>query len=273
MEIKKLLKPYNETHSIKEVVFALYFTQLVEDFTSWENLQAKMHLKSFDKLEKLSGIKYTFNSKDLDMKPEDSGRIGLVWKKSHDTSSIKQLLQLRNLDVQGQCILSFHELGYIRWANFKEEYLNILNDICSDKTISDIPVSALNLTYIDEFSWIDDSPIQLNKVFKETSSYLSEYFFRSHFPSIEIAAMINKEDSNEFLTERLLIDIQQTLPHTTIVITHTIASSLEKTQSLAEFYKNSIDEYLENTHTYNKTTLSNLLTDEVQSLIQLPKTL
>jgi uncharacterized protein (TIGR04255 family) len=274
MGIEKLLRPYNEQHSIKEVVFTLYFTQLIEDFTSWEEFHKEMNVKGFEKIEKLNGIKYTINTADLsDIQSQNSGLIGIIWKKYQDSDSIKQSLQVRNLEAQDHGILSFHELSYVRWANFKKDYLDIIKNICLYKNIGSLAISALNLTYIDEFTWIGDEPIQLDKIFNQKSSYLSEYFFKNHFPSIDIAAMISEDDSKEFLTERLVIDIQHTQPFPTFVIAHTIASSLENVGSLSNFYESSIDAYLEKTHAYNKQTLFNLLVDDVRTLIQFPKSI
>lgn len=271
MKIEELLKPYNEAHSIKEVVFTLYFSQLVEDFTPWEKLQDQMFNRGFNKFEKLSQKKYTLNSEDLKMKSEDAGRIGVLWKKQDETSTIKQLLQLRNIEPQNQALLFFHELSYVRWINFKEEYLNIIKEISLSESIGKNYVYAVNLTYIDEFTWIDTNPIQLNRIFKKDSPYLSKYFFDSKFPSIEIAAMKNDADSQKLLTERLAIDIQPTLPDSTILISHTIASSLSDKTTLFDFNKADLDSYLEKTHEYNKRALRELLCEDVQDLVKLPK--
>jgi hypothetical protein len=270
MNIEKQLRSYNKEHSIKEVVFTLFFAQPVEELSLWEKLQERISSKGFEKLERLSAPKYTINSQNpAEIQAEDTVIAGLAWqKKNPNTSSLKQSIQIRNLEEQS--FLSFHELAYERWANFKEDYLDVINEICSESLSNEIFVTGLNLTYIDEFEWLGDYPIQLETVFKQTSSYLPRYFFSSHFPSIDIAALIN-DDNSEFLTERIAIDIQKTFPNPTIVITHTIASSFENNETLVIFYKENLKLYLEKTHAFNKKTLTDLLTLEVQALINLPK--
>lgn len=270
MNIEEKLRAYNKEHSIKEVVFTLFFAHSIDDFSAWEKLQEKISRKGFEKPERLSATKYTITSQNpIEIQTEDTKMAGLVWqKKDLDTSALKQSVQIRNLEEQS--FLSFHELTYKRWINFKEDYLGIIHEICSELLSNEILVTGLNLTYIDEFEWLGGFPVQLNTVFEETSSYLSEYFFKSHYPSIDIAALINEDNSTEFLSERLAIDIQKTLPNPTIVITHTIASSLENPQTLAVFCNENINDYLEKTHSFNKKTLIDLLRVDVQSLIKLP---
>ena len=272
MNIENLLRPYNKEHSIKEVIFTLFFTLPIEDYSSLkENLQTRFSKQDFEEPENISVIKYKINSENpTTIQSDNAVRVGLLWqKKNKDTSSIKQSFQIRNLEEQS--FISFHELSYKRWVNFKEDFLNILSDICSENIVDNFIVAGLNLTYIDEFEWIGDSNLDLNQIFKNDSSYLPKYFFNSHYPSVDIAALINEDESTEFLSERIAIDIQKTLPNSTIVITHTVASTLEDPQNLDAFFREKIDFYLEKTHEFNKKTLDNLLTLDVQSLIHLPK--
>jgi hypothetical protein len=272
MNIENLLRPYNKEHSIKEVIFTLFFTHPIEDYSSLkENFQKILSKRDFEEPETISVIKYKINSENpTTIQSDNAVKIGFLWqKKNKDTSSIKQSFQIRNLEEQS--FISFHELSYKRWANFKEDFIDILSDICKESIGDNLIVAGLNLTYIDEFEWIGESKLALNQIFKNDSSYLPQYFFNSHYPSVEIAALINEDESTEFLSERIAIDIQKTLPNSTILITHTVASTLEEPKTLNAFFKEKIDFYLEKTHEFNKKTLENLLTLDVQSLIHLPK--
>lgn len=270
MHIDKLIRPYSEKHSIKEVVFTMYFDQSIDDFSTLSNLSEKVNKKQFIQPIQLSSVTYEINTGNpTDIKSKDETRIGFLWqKKNNDTSSIKQSIQIRN--ANDQSFLSFHELEYERWQNFKNDYLAIIDDVCNIPFSDNQTLAAFNLTYIDEFIWISDDSIDLNLIFNHSSDYLPAYFFDSFYPNIDIAAIKSEPNSAETLTERLAIDIQRTLPNPVITISHTVAITLAEVQDLIYFCQNHLEAYLEKTHAFNKNTLSNLLNTEVQTLIHLP---
>ena len=172
---------------------------------------------------------------------------------------------LQGINDKKRNYFSFHELNYVRWADFLDSYKKILKTI--EKIHTEIFLTGLSLHYIDEFIWCEETPIDLTRII-EAKDYFPQNFMKSksgylvNTREIENAGVNKIFDRIELL---LTSDISKN-----IVISHNQNVLFDNLVELKKAEaKEDIIQNFNLLHKNNKNFLGSILLPEVKKLIGL----
>jgi uncharacterized protein (TIGR04255 family) len=156
--------PYSKKHSIKEASAAIFLSAPLEDPKAFIDFaDDSKHITSlFDKKRLIRKRQQSFESANeaAESNGESSENkdtvAGFSLVQTDDSEEVLSLFQGINESTQKNYI-SFHELSYNRWANFKEKLLGILDFFTP--LLNNYSVNAIGLTYKDEFVSNDNTPL------------------------------------------------------------------------------------------------------------------
>ncbi len=265
-DILDQLIPVRKQHSIKETVLSFF---LANSLIKPEGFHAliKEQLNDFQKFDIIQGIGFQFTEaggqETISKIPNKNVGFRFYKFENGQTSAV---LEGGDQTESGRTHISFHDLDYHRWADFRGKfvkYIKILSDFRSD-----LFTTAFSLHYIDEFHWTGNSGVPIAQIFNAKSSFLPIVFFKG---KNSIFLIITQKEINNFIYyERLEIRIDENRPQPLITISHNITQPLNDEIILADFIIDSNQlSVIDQAHNYNKSTLKSILTSEVCKKINL----
>lgn len=235
-------------HPIEEVIFSVFVHQPIARLDKFFALQDKLHFNQVQQQENFIDSQKVFTGLEF----------GLI----NEKGQIQKLLQIKN--KKSSSLISFHELAYTRWAEFKpfilEKVLFYLNEIHRG-----LYIDAISLTYIDTFRW--ENPIEaipLKEIFNEDALPKSLYNSNDIF-----TLSLNKisQKNNREYNDQLDIDvrkIRETEPYTKLSVIHTV-NLLAYTEDLGDILASSwIEQSLEFAHQINKEKMKELFKENIR---------
>jgi uncharacterized protein (TIGR04255 family) len=269
MSITASLKPINPKHSIKEAVISIFLAQPVIKPERFLGLLESDFKDKFQKGEILSHAQYKFSTNTKNRIPEFEPSSIDKNAGFRFTSFIngKQAYVLQGLNEVNRQFISFHTFQYERWQGFFEEFQNCIETLSNFQ--SGIFVAAYSIHYIDEFKWESNNEIPTREIFQVESEILPKAFFDSYDTNFTINRTLNSIVFPMF--ERLEIKVENN-SNSPIVISHNITYTLSDFRELKDIVvSRDLYDKLQIMHEENKNTLSRLLAEDVQRLINLPK--
>ncbi len=260
------LIPARKQHSIKEAVISFFLVNSLVKPEGFHTL-IKDQLNDFQKFDIIQRIGFQFREAEgqetLNKIP--SSNIGFRFHK-FENGQTSAVLEGENQKELGRTHISFHDLDYHRWADFRNnfvKYIQILSDFRSD-----LFTTAFSLHYIDEFYWTGDGKAPVVQIFNAKSSFLPPVFFESEN---SVYLITTQKEVNGFIYyERLEIRIDENRPQPLITISHNITQPLNDEIMLADFITDSNQlAVIDQAHNYNKSTLKSIFTSEVCEKINL----
>jgi len=264
MSLNNYIYPVKGKHSIREVVISLFLLNPILKPERFETLISSGYKDVFQKFERVSQFQVQFH-KDKDankaqFKHEQNAGFKFV---SFRDGKIDRVLQ--GINEPQRTFISFHNLNYDRWLPFLEDYKNNITALAEVQ--SDIFIKAFSLHYIDELVWIDEkNPINKNLILKNNSEKIPGDFFTSQNPSFSLISEKTIAHSKYF--DRLEVGVNS-MPKPSIVISHNITENLESEIQLSALFHSDFEQKIEDMHSYNKEMLTNILQEDVQTLIGL----
>lgn len=262
-ELKDYLHPSNDSHSVKEAVISLFFDKPIQKPESFESLLKNGLSKYFDSFDTENQVQFQLSNKIEELsknQPQVKKDVGFRFSNIKN-GKVANVLQARN-EINRQFI-SYHTLAYDDWDIFFQDFLDISKNI--GKVQPELCVQAFSLHYIDEFNWSKDIKIDLQKIFREESNYLSKAFFKSKLVNYNLTTI----NENPEYFDRLDISRSE-LKNCVLSISHNLTRKLEYSSPLTELLEGKLlTEVLEDAHDKNKKLLLDMLTKEVCELIKL----
>lgn len=258
-----ILRPSNESHSVKEAVITLFFDGPISNPESFESLLKNGLSKYFESFNPENQVQIQFTNQGNEIAqspPELKKDVGFRFS-SFRKGKLATVLQARN--EVGRHFMSYHTLVYDDWDEFFPVFLEIAARISAFQP--GISVQAFSLHYIDEFNWSKETDIELDRIFREDSDYLPKSCFKSRLLNYNLTTL---NDDPEYF-DRLDISRTESI-HQVLTISHNLTRSLDKTEPLSTLLEGDlIKSVLNDAHLKNKTLLISILTQEVCDLIKL----
>ena len=263
------LRPFSQNHSIREAVISIFLVNPIIKPERFEQLISNGFNDDFHLYEATNAVQIQFkqNANGFSPQPEQQPNIGFRFL-GFANGKIGRMLQGTN-DLN-RTFISYHSFAYTRWNQFLDDYLKYLKIITNFQ--SDIFVRAVSVHYIDELNWISNSAMDLTKVFNDEAKYMSKAFLESSNTSNFMYSTEKTDSSNCLTMDRLEIKVDNK-NNKNIIISHNITKQFNDFENLStlidsdqSFFKSS----LQDLHNYNKKILSDILNENVKTLINLP---
>lgn len=264
-DLKSILRPVNDSHSIKEAVITLFLPNPIIKPERFEILIKDKFKDKFQKFEKVSQVQFQFKGNDggsiESSLPQITENVGFKFQRFEE-GKIVNALQGMNEVIRN--FISYHTLNYSDWDKFFPDFKEVITAISNFH--GDLFVNAFSLHYIDEFEWSEKSNIIPQKVFNENSTLLPKEFFSSHLNNYQFTTV--KKNRFEYF-DRLEIKVDER-PKKFITISHNVIVNYNEFIDLKELIQsNELKEALDHAHLLNKQTLVNILNKDVCELIKL----
>lgn len=263
MSISSQVVPVMGKHSIKEVVLSLFLVEPIpEPVEFMENLKRDFKDR-FDSYEPVSNYQVQFrkNKSDLQTLMNHNPNAGFKITKSSENNP--QLI-LQGINEPGRSFISYHSLAYTSWNDFIEEF--ILNIEAISRYKADISIHGFSLHYIDELIWKGKGPIDKTMILKKNKDRIPGDFFTTRSPAYSLISEKNIKGSIYF--DRLEIKVQN-LERSSMIISHNVSQNLDDPIFIENLYNPDFKQKIEDMHSYNKELLSEILQDDIQTIIGL----
>ncbi|MHA3788164.1 TIGR04255 family protein [Flavobacterium hauense] len=260
--LDQFLKPISKKHSIRNVVATVFLAQNVLKI---ETL--------FDKLNNVESIcksyprrnKTTLRTIRLDDNIKQDKINGFVFESFDVQGRLENILRLVN-QSDNTTALTFETRRYENWEN----YLNKLVDDLS--VVSDnykFFISAISLSYIDEFTWVNSEKIPVKEIFNVNSELINNKFLNSDNATLILHSQAKEDvDSNEGYEEKTEISFGNRLRK--VIINHQYVKTFDSFEDSNEALTNDLlTGYFQKAHNINKDVLKEVLSQEVLKLINL----
>lgn len=264
-DLRNVLIPVSGNHSIKEAVITLFLGSPIMNPETYESLLKDGFNGRYQKFGKVNQLQFQLVGKEeggIESKsPQLLENIGFRFQKFKDGNLIEAL---QGVNEQLRNFISFHSLNYNDWDIFFPEFRSVLNTISDFQ--KNLKVKAFSLHYIDEFSWNDNSDINVDLVFNKQSELLPVEFFNCKLNNYQITKF---KDNKFSYIDRLEIKIDDS-QQKSITVSHNLISELESVVELNELINSTnFEEKLNHAHSINKQVLISLLKKDVCELINL----
>ncbi|WP_028296293.1 TIGR04255 family protein [Olivibacter sitiensis] len=264
MSLRDKIRPINGKHSIREAVISLFLANPILKPSRFEKLIQAEYAHVFQKFGVVSQLQVQFQRNDDGRDATNITNQAEAGFKFSAFESGKPKRVLQGINEAGRTFVSYHELGYERWALFYSDYKDQVRALGNIQ--ADIFINAFSLHYIDEFLWIDkEGGIDLSLFFKKNQK-LPLDFFDSINPIFSLVA--EKEINGVVYYDRLEIQVRSDI-QPSVVISHNVTEALQKEVQLSDLFRTDFESKLADMHEYNKKLLKDLLTEEIQQLIEL----
>lgn len=252
-------------NSIKEAVISLFLSSpIIQPARFGEILNDQNIPGFFQSFERVDQVSFSVESVEgkLTNKENNINNIGFKLLK-FDKGQPEFVLQ--GINEGKRNFFSFHDLNYSRWANFIENYSNLLKAI--QRIQGEIFLAGISLQYVDEFIWVEEGKIDLSKIM-EAKDYLPQNFIK-----IKSGHLINTreiESQNDIRCfDRIEVLLSSDIAKT-VTISHNQNIHFKNLINLKEEdTRNSIINELQVLHNQNKAFLKDVLLGEVKTLIRL----
>lgn len=260
----EFLIPISKHHSIDRCIVSMHLPQEIINIKSlFEKLYKEKHFSDcYQKRTLLYSKIFTFrndnNNLELNEKSNDE-IVGFVFEQFNGDGELENSILLKN--EHNKAVVNFETRNYSRWINFKENFLLDFENMIKQ---SELYLQALNLTYIDEFTWDSNSKIPITEIFEEKSEYINTKFINSKNGTI----IILSQEENLNVEEKIELSFNNDFKSVQIV--HQYARILLKTTESKDLISsNELNDFLEVAHLSNKDMLNSLLTRQVKDHIKL----
>ncbi len=257
------LKPISGVHSIKEAVLVLFLASKIIKPNEYECLITKNEVikKDFQRFEPQSTTHVKIEGTHINIQQEENAGFAFT---SFNKGKPDKLL--RGINQENRFLYSFHLFDYKNWQTFKDDFVKYI-DILGDHQPGAY-VQAYGLTYLDEFTWDNDSneknEFSAELVFNEKSDYLPKHFFEPKNVTYSMTSGSESSDKNNKYSNRIDIVITDKLLAKSIAISHNQTIMLPSVVELKELINSAeFNRELNSIHDENKNVLKNLLTDGV----------
>ncbi len=257
----KYLKPISKDHSITKAVVTFYIPQaIIEPDVYFRKAIASNHFNHFQK----KGLTtYRHINIDKDRFNISENKTNGFSFEEYNYGNIANLLQLINIDDHNAKYV-FETREYLGWKDFRRRVVDELEKI---KDVIDFFVSGLSLTYLDEFLWENETKIDVEKIFNQSSELLNKKFFDSQNGFLSLISQ--KEDENMRYEEKTEVTFNNTIKR--IALGHEFASVFDKSILIKDFATEDVFIHLEKAHQANRDILRDVLSEETCEIIKLPK--
>lgn len=250
------LIPVSDNHSITKAVATIFAPQ---HFIKPEDLLAKYNVDNrFESYKKKSPLKSTTINFGLNQVgiSSDENR-GLLFESFTNDGALDSTFRVENLQ-ENRSTISVETRNYYRWENFEQQIKRDFKEFASSTLFY---VEAINLSYTDEFDWIDkNSHIACELIFKNDSEYLNSNFLKAQNGSLISLVQGQSAESGTSFEEKIEVSFNNDIKKLAIV--HNYAFRLNKIETF-EKAENTIYPLFKMAHIANKNVLKELLTDEV----------
>ena len=262
---KEILRPINDTHSIKEAVITLFLSNPIIKPERFDALIKNEFKEVFQKFEPTSQVEFQFKGKENGIvegsAPLVQENVGFIFSK-FDQGKTVAALQARN--EVSRTFISYHSLDYSDWDIFFDEFIKLASTVANFH--SQLFVNAFSLHYIDEFEWLNKGEIDAKQVFNENATLLPKDFFQSKVTNYQLVTL--KSNSYEYY-DRIEIKVEQR-PKTFLTVSHNVVQNLNDNVLMNDLISSAkFKEMLYLAHEQNKNTLENIFREDVCSLIGL----
>lgn len=262
----------SQDHSIKEASAAIFLLSPLDDPRKFVNFSKDNQLLggTFDKHRIIRKRQQTFNSEEEDIQPKEDLEAGFSLMQTSTDETVSSIFQGIN-ESKNRTYISFHELQYIRWANFKARFIQIIEEF--EPLLKEYCADAIGLTYKDEFISNNGTPFPYELLFKNNTEYIPSIIFREQNTDAEISLTLNMRKSGyRFLVKLHILPISNEekvgvrINHTAVCVLNTS----ENADNIPVSFKNTnLMDVLQASHELNKDLLKSILTDEVIETISL----
>lgn len=255
------LRPVKETHSISRAVANFYLAQnFPESQIILEKIVSLGKFASYSRKGSISEKLIQFGDRAVNVR--DNKNNGFVLERFQNGVS-SDILKMENTP-NGKSVINIETRSYTRWNNFADNLKQDLQELTSFKSFY---VEAIGLTYVDEFLWKGNNPIDVKSIFNETSEMLNDKFLTSRISSIVSTFIDTQVEGYNLGEERSEISFSNDLKRVTI--SHTYVLQFLKLKELEQHTSDEFVDELETIHDKNKAFLREILSEETQHLIQL----
>ena len=255
------LRPVKDTHSISRAVASFF---LAQNFPESQIILGKIvssgKFTSYSRKGSISEKLIQFGDRAVNVR--DNKNNGFVLERFENGVS-SDILKMENTP-NGKSVLNIETRNYTRWGNFANNLRQDLQELTSLKSFY---VEAIGLTYVDEFLWKANTPIDIENIFNKESEMLNGKFLSSKISSIVSTFIDTQIEGYNLGEERSEISFSNDLKRITISHTYVLQfSKLKELESLT--YDEFIGEF-EGIHNKNKEFLREILSVDTQDLIKL----
>lgn len=245
-KLNSVLTLPNKNHSIKEAVITLFLDKPIRNLDKFDDFYTQTLQNIFTKKET---INFEHNEQDAGFK---------LYRVNQNETDL--LMQLSN--NQYRQFISLHCLKYIRWQNFRTDFVKILSAL--DHWLNN-KVVAFSLHYIDELNCKDDV-IPLESIFRKDSDFLPRRIFDSQNSFLVFNTQRNSDNTKYQHFDRIELKVQNKV----VSISHNSIIPIGQHDNFKDFIScNVCSDKLDWAHHQNKELLKDILSQEVQKIIGL----
>jgi uncharacterized protein (TIGR04255 family) len=255
------LRPIKDTHSISRAVANFFLAHnLPESQIILDKIVSSEKFLSYSRKGNISEKLIQFGDKAINVR--DNKNNGFVLERFENGVS-SDILKMENTP-NGKSVLSIETRNYKRWANFSDKLQQDLKELT---TLKSFYVEAIGLTYVDEFLWTANTPIDIRNTFNTNSEMLNDKFLTSKISSIVSTYVDTQIEGYNLQEERSEISFSNDLKRVTV--SHTYVLQFSKLKELEVATYNEFIGELEGIHNKNKDFLREILSENTLSLINL----
>lgn len=255
------LKPISKQHSISKAIATIFIAQpILKPEVVVEKLITNGKFQLYQKKSISHQTTLQFNVKQNVVSENKKGSAnGFLFESYNESGKIKNIFRLQNGESNLPTVLSFETRAYNRWDDF---FKTLKQDFLTFSNVYSCYISAISLTYIDDFNWESEENILVKNIFNNNSEFLNEKFLASKDGMITL--LTQGEDSEEKAEITFSNRVKK------IIINHQYAKTLTNLELFQDYINSeNFDRHFEEAHNSNKEILKDLLTREVQDLIKL----
>lgn len=267
--IENYLKPFSANHSIREAVISVFLVNPIVKPERFQKLIEEGFKQDFHAFEAVGAVEIELKTGIkgvIEQKAQNMTNVGFKFI-GFNQGKISRIFQ--GMNERGRTFISYHSFAYTRWDEYLIEYLKFIKILSEGQ--GDMFINAVSIHYVDQFRWIPDTPLKLNKVFNDKTRYLSQAFLESSGPTNFV--FNTQAISGDFVhSDRLEIKVDEKNSKD-ISISHNMTKRLDdlkNLESLTHGESGYFNDILQELHRANKIILEDILTQEVKELIKLP---
>lgn len=258
-----MLVPISSNHSISRVIANFFLAQsFVKPKFIYDKLITKNELLSYQKKGLTSSKTINIQNNALNILPDSVN--GFLFEEFDEIGKSLNVLKVENINNNNQAIIGFENKKYRTWTDYKERFIS---DITILSNTFDIYIEAIGLTYVDEFVWKSNKPIDVNSIFNDSADLINKKFLNSYNGTIVSVSQSESVDEFSFCEEKTEIIFNNELKR--IIINHTYALKLKEISIFSNENSNNFTTYFDRAHQANKSILMEILSDSSREVINL----
>lgn len=256
------LHPVSQKHSIKEAVITVFLVSKIMKPKDYGELIQNDFKTIFQQFETISQTQIKVENQNLSVQQHDDA--GFKFVRYDDQGKPSEVL--RGLNEENRYFFSFHSFDYENWSSFKSFFLKYIDILI--KFQPGLFAQAYSLLYLDEFEWDNREEYKSEVIFNKESEFLPRDFFNSD--NVIYNINLEKEKNGVRYSDRLDIAITDKLLKKNILVSHNqtfMMSDMIRLDFLLT--EDKFNTALDEAHKDNKKLLTDILVEEVCSLIKI----